>query len=315
MSAERDGLILSSELIERGESRWELDRMVDRGELVRIRRGAYARADAWRDLGAADRHRLLVRATREAARGEPVFSHESAAALQRIPIIGTWPSRVHVTAPSGTASSNSTVKRTRRTLPDTSIAIHESGARVTDPVTTVLDLAASRSLLSGIVAISHLRRATGLSCAALEQALAESGIQSGLRRARMAIARSAAASDSPLETIVVVRCHDLGFEPPIQQFAIDGLDGRGYRVDFAWQGGRILAESDGRGKYRDPELLAGRTPDEVLWAEKQRENAISPLCERFLRVTWGDAWAGEGLERALVHAGVPRPGRRRPLTR
>lgn len=314
MAAERDDLILVSDLVERGESRWTLDRMVERGALVRVRRGAYVRADLWRDLGGADRHRLLVRATRWAAQDEPVFSHESAAALHGIPLIGTWPGRAHVTAPSRTASSNSMVARTRRALPEPSIVIHESWAYVTDPVMTVLDLAASRSLLSGIVVISHVRRAMGLSREALEHALAESGIQSGLRRARAAIARSADASDSPLETLVVVRCQDLGFEAPVQQYPVEGLDRQRYRIDFAWRDGQILAESDGRGKYRDPEMLAGRAPDEILWAEKQREDAIRPRCERFLRMTWRDAWAGEGLERALVHAQVPRPLRPRALT-
>lgn len=223
-----------------------------RGTLVRIRRGAYVDTEVWNGLGAADRHRLLVRATRWAARDEPVFSHESAAALHGIPFTGTWPARAHVTAPSRTASSNAMVARTRRTLPASSIVLHQSGTRLTNPMTTALDLAASRSLLSGIVAISHVRRAVGASREALEHALAESGIHSGLRRARAAIARSADASDSPLETLVVVRCQDLGFEAPTQQYPVVGLDGKRYWIDFAWRDGQILAESDGRGKYRDP---------------------------------------------------------------
>jgi len=315
MHSEPDHLVLARDLVGHGESRWLLDRMVERGEFTRVRRGAYVRSKVWRGLGPADRHLLRVRATRCAAIDEPVFSHESAAAIHGIPLIGSWPDRAHVTAPSGTASSNAMVARTRRALPEGSVMVHESGTRVTDPVTTALDLAASRSLLGGIVAISHLRRASGLSRAALDDALAGSGIRSGRRRAAIAIARSTDGSDSPLETIVVVRCQDLGFEPPCQQFAVEGVDGRGYRVDFAWREGRILAESDGRGKYRDPELLAGRSPDDVLWAEKRRENAITPTCERFLRFTWDGAWDGLGLERALVHAGVPRPRRRVALTR
>jgi len=315
MSSELDHLVLARDVAAHGESRWQLDRRVARGELVRVRRGAYVAHDVWQGLAPAARHRMLVHATRWAARDEPVFSHESAAAIHGIPFVGDWPSRAHVTAPIGTASSNAAVIRTRRSLDARAIVADKSGMRTTDPITTALDLASSRSLLSGIVAISHVRQARTLSRAVLEAALDALGLQSGRRRAGIAIARSSDASESPLETLVLARCQDLGFESPVQQFPIVGSDGRTYRVDFAWDDGRIVAESDGQGKYRDPELLAGRSSEEVLWAEKRRENAIRAGCEPLVRLTWRDAWTGEALVAALTHARVPRPRRPRALTR
>ncbi len=294
---------------------WHLERAVRLGAARRLRRGAYVDAERWTNLDPLHRHLVKIAAARRAARTEPVFSHESAAALHGIPFIGNWPESVHVSVPPGRAASNSAVVRSRRMLAEESIVALPTGARATDPVTTALDLAATRSLLSGIVAISHLRHEFGMTREELERALAESGIRSGVRKARLAIARSTAGSESVLESLVVARCEDLGFAAPTQQLPVTGVDGRQYRVDFAWCDGRIIAEGDGRGKYHEPEQLAGRTAEEALWAEKRREDAIRPTCERFVRFTWSDAWNAIGLERVLAFAGVPRPHRVRPLTR
>ncbi len=93
---------------------------------------------------------------------------------------------------------------------------------------------------------------------------------------------------------------------------ITGLDGRGYRCDFAWCGGEVLGEADGRIKYADG---GGRSGADVLWAEKQREDALRSGRRAFIRITWEDAWHGDTLAMKLDRAGVPRERRtRRPLT-
>jgi len=286
-----------------------LARAARRGELARLRRGAYAAADRLTAADAAARHRLLIRAARLAADEEPVFSHESAAALHGIPILGEWPRTVHTTVVPGHGGSSGAVMRTQRRLAPEDVVVTASGALATSPVRTAIDLAASRSLLGGIVAISHVR-ATGVPPSAFADALGRAGAMNGIGRARLALARSVAGAESVLEVLVVVRCQDYGFAVPELQREVRGTDGRNYRVDFAWLDGRVFGEADGRRKYQDPELLAGRSAEEVVWAEKRREDAIRFACERFLRLGWEDAWRGVGLARLLDAAGVPRVGRR-----
>lgn len=284
-----------------------LARAVRTGALERLRRGAYAETNDLAGLGDAARHRLLVRAARLAAFGsEPVFSHESAAALHGIPIIGAWPGAVAVTSAHG--GRRGPVERFRRPLAEYEVVVTPDGTRCTSLARTAADLAARRTLLGGIAAMSHARF-RGVSTTELEETLAALGLVTGIGRARLALARSTAGSESVLETLVMVRCQDYGFQPPEQQHEHIGSDGRIYRVDFAWDGGRILLEADGRAKYADPSLRGERTAEEVLWAQKRREDALQAGCERFLRVTWVDAWHGRELARRLDTAGVPRTRR------
>jgi len=298
-----------------GVSGHQLERAATRGDVERIRHGAYLDAGAWSLLSARQRHLARIAAARRAAREEPVFSHRSAAVLHGIPFLGEPPPRPCTTVPPGASKSSGSVERRRRELDTDDVVELPDGTRVTSPTRTAMDLAAGGSSLGGIIAFSHVRRFHGVDRARIDARLVRAGVIPGVRAARVALRRSTADSESALETLVVVRCEDLGFEPPAQQLPIVGVDGRAYRIDFAWDGGRILLESDGRGKYADPALLRERTTEEVIWAERLRENAIRPSCERFLRATWADAWRGTPLASLLAAAGVPRPRRARALTR
>ncbi len=134
----------------------------------------------------------------------------------------------------------------------------------------------------------------------------------GVRRARIAVERSVELAESVLEVLVFVRCEDLGFAVPELQRPVVGVDGGSYRVDYAWRDGRILGEADGRSKYFGADRPSGRAAEEVLWAEKRREDALRAVCDRFIRVSWDDAWAGHPLARRLVAVGVPRVATRGP---
>ena len=62
--------------------------------------------------------------------------------------------------------------------------------------------------------------------------------------------------------------HTLGFpEPELQARFVLG-NGREAFTDFFWRDHRHIGEFDGAGKYRDPALLQGRSPEEVLLGRK-----------------------------------------------
>jgi predicted transcriptional regulator of viral defense system len=74
----------------------DLRRLQERGELVRVRREAYA-TESSLDLTIDEQHRRLVRGTVPQLREGAVLSHGSAAVLHGLPV---WPEaveRVHVT--------------------------------------------------------------------------------------------------------------------------------------------------------------------------------------------------------------------------
>lgn len=298
-------LRLARELRRATGSARRLERQAARRELVRVRPGAYVSADDWDLARAVSRQLVMIDATRRAARTEPVFSHESAAALHGIPLIGDSDMEfcVTTTVRRGGGWSSAAVRRVHRELAPEDVVEFADGARATSLARTAVDLAATRSSLSATVAVSHVRRG-GVDLAALEAALARAGAMTGIGAARAAVRDSVGGSDSPLETLVVVRCRDLGFAEPEQQVPIRGIDGVVYWVDFAWRGGRILGEADGKLKYRAVDGVP--TSLDVLWAEKRREDALRARCDAFVRVSWDDVWTGEGLEHRLVTAGVPR---------
>lgn len=291
-----------------GESPRVLQREAKRGALTRVAHGHYLPEDAWRAASPEGRHRVRMWAATASARAAPpVFSHESAAVILGLPLIGTLPDRPHVTVAPGGGKSTRSVRRTQQHLRDDEV-VEIDGMRLTAPLRTGVDLAASRSLLTGVVVLAQLRRSHLVSADAIAAELARRRPFRGAARVERALALSTAGSDSALESLVVVRCHDLGFEPPVQQLEVPA-GGHRYRVDFAWREGRILAEAEGRAKYVAPDLLRGRSSADVVWEEKLREDLLREHCDTFIRITWADAWDGAGLAAKLLRAGVPRPGR------
>lgn len=59
------------------------------------------------------------------------------------------------------------------------------------------------------------------------------------------------------------------------------------RCDFAWQDGRLLGEFDGRVKYGRL-LRPGQDAGDVVFKQKQREDALRDTGARVIRWVWGD---------------------------
>jgi len=313
MNAELE-IIRRAELVALGDSPQRATRLVRAGQLMRLRRGIYVNAEEWRLAEPAVRHRTSMRSLAAVPRVRPpVFSHESAAVVHGIPLIGALPPRPHVIVPPGSTKSSRLVRRTERRLPSGRIDTLE-GFHLTDPAMTALDLAAVRSRLGGIIAVSHVRRVHRIDRSALAAELDAMRPCRFATRIEHAVAHSLSDSESPLETLVAVRCADLGFAAPEQQLELV-VEGRRYRVDFAWGGGDVVLEADGRAKYGALAAAAGTDGASVVWAEKQREDAIRTRVRAFGRTDWAAAWDGTELERTLIRLGVPRVRPPRPLTR
>ncbi|MBT1177452.1 hypothetical protein [Bifidobacterium callimiconis] len=105
-----------------------------------------------------------------------------------------------------------------------------------------------------------------------------------------------------------------GFAPPQLQVAMPcrNENGNPDRVDYFWRtddGRTIVAELDGRIKYRDESMYRnGSLPDTII-AEKEREERIRMVVTSMVRFSFAEAYRRTDLVRKLEWAGVPRISR------
>lgn len=302
-------LILVRDALSNGTTPQQIHRLERAGELVRIRPGAYLPTQVWASLRPEARLRVRVIAAHHCLPGMPIFSHESAAVLQGIPLVGALPERAHVLVGASAPRSTPTLLRTSRRLSAADVASTD-GILATSPLVTGLDLAATRTRLGGAMALSDIQHRLGVGLEELEARVEAARPFRGVRRIDEALRLSSPQCESPLESLVFVRCDELGFPRPEQQRRVDTAIGH-FFVDFSWDDGQIVLEADGFGKYLDPALLGDRATAERVMAEKAREDAIRAVVRAFGRTTWRDAYAGAPLGRELERLGVPRI--RRPI--
>lgn len=290
---------------------------VTRGEVERIAPGSYTTARAWASLDPMDRH--AQRVWEAASRTAPgtIFSHCSAAALLGIDVFGAWPALVDVSVDrrTGGRSTGRVRRRTRRI--DGLDVIPWREHFVTSPAQTVVDLAAALPFVHGVVSADRAlwarRRGGQLITPSdlLEAAAVYAG--RGARRAMRVAEFASSHSDSVRESQSRVLIDLLGFPTPVLQREFILPSGRKVRSDFCWEEWSHVGEFDGVGKYRDPALLQGRTPEQALIEEKDREDELRRMVRAFSRWRTPQLEEPARLYDILTRAGLPstrpRPGR------
>lgn len=249
---------------------------------ARIERGRYLPASEWEAMDSDTRYLTHIHAFSELTRAEQVFSHWSAIALWRYPIIGRWPDAVHVTLGSASGQrSSARVVRHVTDLPDEDV-VELDGLLVTSPLRTLVDLARAAPFATGVAAIdcalAEFGSARGVAPfverdALLDRAARLAG-QRGVRRLRKVIDFADSRSGSSGESHSRVQIARLRLPQPDLQVEIVDLDGRAWHSDFGWLKYRMLGEFDGLVKYTRNRYLRGRDVADVVIEEKLREDAI-----------------------------------------
>ena len=280
------------------------------GGLVRIGHGSYARTSTWKKLDPQEQHRLKVLEAAERARGTVVYSHYAAAALWGIRILGTWPDRIDVTTDQATGGrSSGTVRRHTRSLTDVEIA-ELDGLLLTSPAQTAVDLARTMRFADGVVVMdSALRLGRKPAPLTTRDAIARviEGVtgQSGYRRARAAAQFASGHSGSTAESHSRVLIHLLGFPQPVLQQLFILPSGRKAFPDFYWRDFDHAGECDGRSKYTDPQFLRGRTAEQAVIEEKNRENELRQVVGRLSRWEPRELYPPRKLYDRLTFDGLP----------
>ncbi|SFN84233.1 type IV toxin-antitoxin system AbiEi family antitoxin domain-containing protein [Mycetocola miduiensis] len=311
-----EGVHLSrADALKGGDGR-SLRRGRESGTLVSIRRGVYTETSIWSELAARDRYLLQMRAVLETRKGDAVLGYESAAAVWNMPIIGPWPDAVHVfTADGRRRSSSRGVRWHNAPLLDGDV-VEVDGILVTSRLRTLLDLARRSGFMSAVASLD-----AGLAFAVKEHRTADAatrlremlvdrldqlGSAPGSRRARYAVEFASHLADSPGESASRVQIHLCGFPQPVLQFPVVDRNGTLWHADVGWPEHRLLGEFDGFAKYTRDAYTRGTPIEEIVWAEKRREDLMRAARYGMVRWLWTDALRAPLLTRILLDAGLPR---------
>ena len=296
---DRQGLWLTRELACQGLTTANIDALVRRGQLARVRRGCYQRAGRWNKLTPAERGVLQIYAHRAVCASlgneSPVYSHTSAARLHGLFLLNP-DQMIHITQPSS-VSPTSHAKDVRKHQGLLTIAEFgvRSGILVTTLERTVVDCSRILQYRQALVTAEHALR-LGAGREQMGRIVAELANHKGVGNARRVLANASQLSESPGETLAMDALRSLGVPLPEQQVCISTRLGE-YRLDFAWRELRAALEFDGKTKYFDYEPT-----DKVLFEERRREKALSELGWTILRIEWGDLFKETELkERILAH--------------
>lgn len=294
-----------------------LRRARDSGEVVRIGPGSYTHTEAWASLRPGARH--AQRVWESAARLGPgqVFSHYAAAALHGIECLGRLPDLVDVSVDRSVGTrTRGRIRRHSRAIDD--VSLQRWGSHfVTTAAQTAIDLAAVAPFTQGVAILDQAlwrRRPGGPLATRAEIDRAAAAVTGrGSARVRRAVEFATDASDSVRESQSRVVLHLLGFPAPVLQarFILDS--GHVAFTDFFWPAHRHIGEFDGVDKYIDPEQRRGLTPEQVLVAEKDREDSLRRQVAAFSRWRTPMLTRPRLLYDLLTAAGLPstapRPGR------
>lgn len=284
-----------------------------KGEVHQIIPGAYVRTSAFRTLGADDRYRLLVIATAHLFPNNQ-FSHDSAAALWRLPSIGAWPRVVHALAPRSTGG-RSKARIVRHGIGLDLAATHIDGVTVTSLSRTLADVATGSRFGRAVAMLdSGLRPSVegdyryGLATPTksdVRDVLDWLGPIPGFARARLALDFADGRSQSAGESLSRVQMHALRLPAPELQVAFYDEAGFIGEVDFYWPALGLIGEFDGHSKYGDARRFARHlTPQEALIAEKEREDRLRAVAQGFVRWNWQTAMDRHALGSLLAARGL-----------
>lgn len=287
------GILLRRDVVARGYEERLLSRAVRRGDLHRVRQGAYTHGARWADASRRERHALASEAVLLQYGGGIALSHDSAVVRLGGPDHGLELDAVHVTHfdGGGRRAAGIVHHEGRCGLLDVT---RRGGDWVTSPSRTVLDVARSRGVETGVVVADDFIRRAMTSTAELEQLADAMKAWPGALSLRIVTGLATGRSESVGESLAWLMFRRLWLPMPIQQYEV--RDHRGHllgRTDWAWPDAGLLCEFDGVEKYVR-HLRPGETTADAVIREKRREDRLREVTGwRFLRLGWSDLFKPE----------------------
>lgn len=318
-------LLTRDDLLREGFTARGIDRALAAGELRRIRQGRYIAESEWVQLWPESRHLAHVVAVDLGAEVHPVFGFTSAAAVHGLPLFRVRVDRVHTVHPEASRRSTEGVVRHRGCLDEHDI-VQVGGLLCTSLARTVYDLARLASAEVALVCADTVAgriggdprtydaQAAGEWIGALTERIERAPSARGIRHARPLVDVIDGRSQQPLEITTKLQLRRLGFCQPGIQIEVPAPVGS-YWMDLELAEADAFYECDGETKYTDEALRSGRTIEQVLLAEKRREDWVRGTTNRrVLRGGSAESATPAALAARLQSFGVVLPDRRlRPV--
>jgi hypothetical protein len=265
-----------------------LQRGVEAGERTRLRSGAYVPTALWSELRSDDRRRLEV-AAMAAMHPSFIASHRSSRALWHLPSVLQPDGLVHARASMAAGSRTEHGVRKHAVHDVDRHLVVVDGVTTTSIERTALDLAATEPFHEAVVVMdAALRR--GISKDRMREVLEEWAPKQRRARIERVIAFADPLSATAGESWSRVQIFEGGLPAPVLQQSF--FDGHGFigDTDFWWPRFTLIGEFDGMKKYREADILRGRTPGQIVEAEKVREDrlrrtAMRPAVDRWIWAT------------------------------
>ena len=261
-----------------------------RSRWTRLRKGVYISSARLAAAGEDDRHLLAAIAVLLSLAAGPVLSHASAARRHGLLVPTSAGTDVRVTSVDQWRTGRG-YRVARAALPEPDAVPWVDRFATTSVPRTLVDCAREWSLLDAVIALDAALHGRRILRSDLLLAVHAARHRTGASRAARAVGLSDGRAESPLETEGRLALLAAGLPRP--ELQVDLHDARGFvaRVDAWYEEAAVAIEFDGQVKYRDP--YGGRTPHEVLWEEKRREDHVRRLDVRVLRLAKADlgtAW-------------------------
>lgn len=296
-------IVSRSDALARGISDTELQRYCRTKAWHRLRPGRFVSRSDFDELSAVDRHRVIAEAVLDSSiADDAVLSHVSAAVFHGLDLFGADLSRVHVTRNRSGGGRITRVRQVHGAKYRDSEVVCIDGVRVTSIARTIVDLARSLSFESAVCAADFAARTRAITRDLLIEVLDACPNHPVNRRARRVVDFMDGRSESVGESRARVVLNELGYVPQLQ---VRIADDRGVfaRTDFYLAALVTAVEFDGKIKYGRlvPE---GRSPSDVVWEEKRREDRIRSAGVQMVRITWADLEHPDHIDRLIRAAGA-----------
>lgn len=284
-----------------GGERRTLSRDVERGLLVRLRRGAYVERTAFEGMTVEQQHVVRLRALDAVAPAPFVYSHWSAAVLHGLPVLRARLLQVHTTVDERRQRGQDGVVAHLFAIADAEV-VTIGGLVVTDVGRTVVDLAGASPMEEGVMAADGaLHR--GVPRSVLEEAADKVGPRRAGRRIRDVLAFADAGAESAAESRSRVTMFRIGVEPPLLQHRLLLPDGSEVFLDFLFPTVMVGGEADGDEKYLNP-AFAREGAGRAVVAEKRREDMARAQLQGLGRWGWIQSGSAALLRTVLARVGV-----------
>jgi hypothetical protein len=282
-------VMLRRDLIRDGLTDDGIARLMRRGELHRVRQGAYVDAAWWASLSELDRHRVRVRAVLLRAHPSSVATHRSAAVEHGAEVYGLDLDEVDLTRLDGkNGRREAGVRHHRGRLEPADVEWVNgipvsAGARAAVEVTTIAEVEPA------LVVVNGLLRSGAVTPAELECEVGRLQAWPNKLRSRIVQRLSDPRIQSVAESRTVFLCWSQHLPRPEPQVPVSDEWGQVFAyADFAWKERGVFLEFDGRIKY-ERFRREGETLEEYVLREKRREELICQVTGWVcIRITWQD---------------------------